>query len=113
MAAHCEVSFLGARGKLAEILEKILKAELLRIGWTLEKTHDLERLLQSLVEYNSALAPAATPLCDAFAEVYFTSRYPGFDQDEPDWPQLRDQVESVAQLLLLARSLLSTQEPKL
>ncbi len=50
MAANCEVSFLGARGKLAEILEKILKAELLRVGWTLEKTHDLERLLQSLVE---------------------------------------------------------------
>ena len=98
MAANCEVSFLGARGKLAE---------------RLEKTHDLERLPQSLVEYNSALAPAATPLCDAFAEVYFTSRYPGFDQDEPDWPQLRNQVESVPQLLLLSRNLLSTEGPKL
>lgn len=30
----------AARSKLAEILEKILKAELIRIGWELEKTHD-------------------------------------------------------------------------
>ncbi len=27
--------------KLAEILEKVLKAELIRSGWFLEKTHDL------------------------------------------------------------------------
>jgi hypothetical protein len=38
MAAEREISFTGARGKLAEILEKVLKAELIRAGWTLERT---------------------------------------------------------------------------
>ena len=41
MAAEKEISYSGARSKLAEILEKILKAELIRTGWLLEKTHDL------------------------------------------------------------------------
>jgi hypothetical protein len=32
MAAEQEISYPGARSKLAEILEKILKAELIRTG---------------------------------------------------------------------------------
>jgi len=39
-----QVSYGMCRSKLAEILEKVLKAELLRLGWFLEKTHDLEKL---------------------------------------------------------------------
>jgi hypothetical protein len=42
--AEREISYDMCRGKLAEILEKVLKAELIRCGWFLEKTHDLERL---------------------------------------------------------------------
>lgn len=80
-------------------MKKILKAELLRLGWTIEKTHDLNRLLQNLVERNSDLLPIVEPLCDALAQVYFTDRYPGFDLDDPDWPKLRAQVTGVAALL--------------
>jgi hypothetical protein len=36
-AGRSTVAFSGCRSKLAEILEKILKAELIRTGWTLEK----------------------------------------------------------------------------
>jgi HEPN domain-containing protein len=97
--AQHEISFPTCRSKLAEVLEKILKAELIRIGWELEKTHDLDRLLQSLVERKSDLVTAATPLCDALVDVYFTDRYPGFDLDDPDWPKLRAQVEGVTALL--------------
>jgi HEPN domain-containing protein len=104
LAAEREISFAAARSKLAEILEKILKAELLRLGWTLEKTHDLERLLQGLVERNSDLVAAVEPLCDALAQVYFTDRYPGFDLDDPDWPGLRAHVEQVANLLQSVKS---------
>src|SRR5438477_10154487 len=96
LAATHEVSFQGCRSKLAEILEKILKAELLRLGWILEKTHDLNRLLQSLVERNSDLVPTIEPLCDALVQVYFTDRYPGFDLDDPDWPKLRGHPEQVS-----------------
>jgi HEPN domain-containing protein len=104
LATQNEISHEAARSKLAEILEKILKAELIRIGWELEKTHDLDRLLQSLVERNSDLVPSATPLCDALVDVYFTNRYPGFDLDDPDWPRLRAQVEGVTTLLETVKS---------
>ena len=104
LAAENEISFAAARSKLAEILEKILKAELLRLGWTLEKTHDLNRLLQSLVERDSDLMSTVEPLCDGLAQVYFTDRYPGFDLDDPDWPRLREQVEQVSALLQSVKS---------
>ena len=104
VGAEKEISFAAVRSKLAEILEKILKAELLRLGWTLEKTHDLNRLLQSLVERNSDLVPVVEPLCDALVQVYFTDRYPGFDLDDPDWPKLRAQVEGVTTLLETVKS---------
>lgn len=104
MAAEQEISYSGARSKLAEILEKILKAELIRIGWELEKTHDLNRLFDLLVERNSDLVPVVEPLCDALVQVYFTDRYPGFDLDDPDWPKLRAQVEGVTALLERVKS---------
>ena len=43
MAAQ-ELGYELCRSKLAEVLEKIFKAELLRQGWVLEKTHDLRKL---------------------------------------------------------------------
>ncbi len=104
LATQNEISFEAARSKLAEALEKILKAELIRIGWELEKTHDLDRLLQSLVERNSDLVVVATPLCAALVDVYFTDRYPGFDLDDPDWPKLRAQVAGVTVLLETIKS---------
>ena len=97
--AEKEIGFHACQGKLAEVLEKILKAELIRVGWALEKTHDLERLLQGLTKKKSDLVGTVTPLCDALADVYFTDRYPGFDLDDPDWPKLRAQVEGVTRLL--------------
>lgn len=94
-----EVSFHSGRSKLAEVLEKILKAELIRLGWPLEKTHDLQRLRDALVARGSDLAGVVKPLCDGLAEAYMTTRYPGFDLDDPDWPALRLQVKEVATLL--------------
>ena len=94
-----EVGFHACQGKLAEVLEKILKAELIRVGWALEKTHDLERLLDALVTWKSDLISQVEPLVDVLSEVYFVTRYPGFDLDDPDWPALRQQVEEVGGLL--------------
>lgn len=99
LAVEREVGFVTCRSKLAEVLEKVLKAELIRIGWPLEKTHELDRLLDRMVERGSDLVGMAEPLCDALAEVYFTDRYPGFDLDDPDWPRLRALVEQVTGLL--------------
>ena len=97
-AAAGEFSFAAARSKLAEVLEKIIKAELLRLGWRLEKTHDLNRLALALHRYGSPSETAAAPLCRGLAQVYFTDRYPGYDFDDPDWPALRAQIEEVTAL---------------
>jgi HEPN domain-containing protein len=75
-----EIGYDMCRGKLAEILEKGLKAELIRSGWFLEKTHDLERLRKELRTRDAELAGEIQPLCTSLAEVYFTGRYPGFDE---------------------------------
>ena len=104
LAADQEIGYITCRSKLAEVLEKVLKAELIRLGWELERTHDLNRLVSELEELNSDLVPVATPHSKALAEVYFTDRYPGFDLDDPDWPTLRQQVKDVEALLTTVKS---------
>ena len=85
--------------KLAEALEKVLKAELIRMGWFLEKTHDLLKLGGELQARGSDLTERCRPLCEELAERYFTDRYPGFDIEDEDWPKLRRQSDEVAALL--------------
>ena len=98
------ISYDMCRGKLAEILEKALKAELIRSGWFLEKTHDLERLRKELRTRDAELAGEVQPLCTSLAEVYFTGRYPGFDLEDPDWADFGAKLEQVARLLEKVRA---------
>jgi HEPN domain-containing protein len=98
------VGYEMARSKLAEVIEKLMKAELLRIGWILEKTHDLRKLYSELQIRGSDLAPTLRPLATGYAEVYFMARYPGFDLEDPDWTTLRNDVNQVNQLLLTIKS---------
>ena len=77
----------------------MLKAELIRLGWFLEKTHDLEKLAGELHALKSDLVAQARPLCTTLAEVYFSDRYPGFDLDDPDWPDLRAKLAQITSLL--------------
>ena len=85
--------------KLAEILEKIIKAELIRTGWFLVKIHDLVKLVDELRDRDAPLADRFQPLCEELAERYFTDRCPGFDLEDEDWPRLRRQADQVADLL--------------
>ena len=89
LAAEQEVGFTACRSKLAEVVEKTMKAELIRQGWVLERTHDLEHLLDEMVARRSDLVPTLEGLCDSLADAYFSDRYPGFDLDDPDWPSLK------------------------
>lgn len=106
-AAH-EWSFAMCRSKLAEVLEKIIKAELIRLGWPLEKTHDLVRLHDRMVEWQSELEPLAALACLELAQAYFTDRYPGFDLEDPDWPKLRGQLQQVEELLAAVKARLAS-----
>lgn len=99
-----EVSFGLCRSKLAEVLEKSMKAELIRLGWFLEKTHDLRKLGGYLDERGSDLIDALRPLCDSLTEAYFADRYVGFDVEEPDWPSLRAELIAVTTLAATIRA---------
>ena len=97
--AERQSSYAMCQSKLAEVVEKIMKAELIRTGWRLEKTHDLERLLGELTARKNDLAASFEPLCESLAEVYFSGRYPGFDFDEPDWSGLQGKLTVAGKLL--------------
>ena len=102
--AEQELGYAMGRSKLAGVLEKVLKAELIRTGWILEKTHDLAKLHEVLNQHSPELAPNAVTLCDELAEAYFTDRYPGFDLEEPDWPKLRALVKAIEELLAAVKA---------
>lgn len=99
MLAAQELSSEMCLSKMAEVMEKLLKAELIRTGWPLRKTHDLIELGQEIAERSPELLAQVKPLCDAFAQKYRVDRYPGFDVEDEDWPALRAHVEAVGDLL--------------
>ena len=99
LLANSETAYSMCVSKLAEVLEKVLKAELIRLGWFLEKTHDIQKLAGELAARESDLIDQIRPLCNDLAEKYFIDRYPGFDLEDPDWPGLREQLEHVSTLV--------------
>lgn len=104
-----ETAFAVARAKLAEALEKALKADLIRRGWKLEKVHDLQKLCDYLAKYDVIQADSLQPLVDELAESYTISRYPGFEIDEPDWGPLRKLMDQVLQYVgLLKKRIMRT-----
>jgi HEPN domain-containing protein len=101
--ASSELAFSMCVSKLAEILEKVIKAELIRTGWFLVKTHDLVKLVDELRERDAQLSDLIQPLCESLAERYFTDRYPGFDLEDADWVTLRAQADETARLLEIVK----------
>ena len=50
------------------------------------------------------------PLALSLAEIYFRERYPGFDLEEPDWPDLRAKVQAVEKLLAVVKAKLGPRQ---
>jgi HEPN domain-containing protein len=109
--ARKELAYTLCRSKLAEVVEKVVKAELIRMGWFLEKTHDLEKLANEMAARGSDLMPTVKPLCTALAEVYFSDRYPGFDLEDADWPDVRAKMDQVKSLMETVRSRVAATPP--
>jgi HEPN domain-containing protein len=92
------MAFLMCRSKCAEALEKLVKAELIFLGWPLVKTHDVQQLVDALKDRASPNAERLQPLAEELAEYYFVGRYPGFDFDEhEDWPALAAQLQQLVE----------------
>ena len=93
--ADQETAYYLCISKLAEVTEKLIKAELIRLGWNLVKFHDLQRLNDELRSRHAKLAHQIDDLVEALSERYFTDRYPGFDLEEPNWAELRHLMAQV------------------
>lgn len=90
-----KAAFGVCRSKLAEALEKLLKADLIHRGWTLRKIHDLQSLLDDLIPYAPATVNSLQPVVDELAEAYAQTRYPGFDLSDENWPRLTELLTHV------------------
>ena len=91
-----QVAFLMCRSKCAEVLEKLMKAELILLSWPLAKTHDLQKLVDELDDRASPHVEELQPLAEDLAEYYFVGRYPGFDfEEDEDWAALGTQIQQI------------------
>ena len=89
-------AYLMCRSKLAEVLEKLIKAELIHLGWTLVRTHDLQVLVDELIARSSSNSETIQPLAEEFVELYIVGRYPGFDlEDSEDWTKFEEYLSVV------------------
>jgi HEPN domain-containing protein/predicted nucleotidyltransferase len=87
---------------LQQVIEKILKAFLLKQGWALERTHDLKKLLDEAIKHKPELE-TFRPLCKR-ADEFLVVRYPVTLAQPPT----KDELE---QLLPQAQALFQRVEP--
>ena len=92
-----QISFPICRSKLAEGLEKLMKADLIAHGWQLRKIHDLQALREDMEQHLLAQAETLRSVVDALANSYIETRYPGFDLVDEDWPRLQELLAQVQQ----------------
>lgn len=65
---------------IQQMLEKYLKGFLLSKNWKLKRTHDLEELLDNMVEYDSSFEDFRE-LSQETTAFYFFERYPFFSSE--------------------------------
>ena len=95
LLARHRISFHVCESKLAEALEKAMKADLISRGWRLERVHDLQKLCDHLFQRDHETALRLQPLADELSGSYTESRYPGFDLDAADWKTLEKNLREV------------------
>ena len=61
---------------LQQAVEKFLKAYLLSKGWDLQRTHDLEALLNLALDHDESI-DSYRAVCQEITAYYFIDRYPG------------------------------------
>ena len=85
---------------LQEAVERFLKGYLIAKGWSLDRTHDLRKLVSDATDYNSAFAKFAS-FADELTEDFFAQHYPGGDWNHVgvNYETLRRQAGEMIQLV--------------
>lgn len=87
---------------LQEAVERYLKGYLIAQGWSLQKTHDLERLVRDAVTYEPAFAGFGKMAIE-LTEEFFAQHYPGGDLTTfgQNYDSLRSEVTALIDLIKL------------
>ena len=89
----------GAAGFfLQQAVEKFLKAFLLLRGWQLQRTHDLEVLLNHALTHDPSLEPFRA-VCQKISAFYVAERYPPAPEDAVTEEDVRTSLEEVRPLI--------------
>ena len=93
------VNALGIEG-LQESVERYLKGFLVAKGWTLVKTHDLERLINEATRFDQKFAKFL-PFAIELTEDFFAQHYPGDDTTNvgQNYEHLRQQAGDMVNLI--------------
>lgn len=89
---------------LQQAVEKFLKAFLLARGWTLERIHDLEVLLNAALAYDPSLE-TFRPVCQKITAFYVVERYPLIVDSSLTEEDVREALEEVEALIERLRKL--------
>ena len=94
------VTYLGIEA-LHEAVERYLKGYLVSKGETLERTHDLSRLLEQVLPFHPDFE-RFTQLTDALTQQFWAQHYPGGDLSDvgSDYPVLSKQAEELIDLIV-------------
>lgn len=86
---------------LHEAVERYLKGCLVAHGWSLEKIHDLNRLLDAATPFDSRFGGFAE-MAQSLTEQFWEQHYPGGDLTEvgSDYDELREQAGKMIELIL-------------
>jgi HEPN domain-containing protein len=88
---------------LQQAVEKFLKAFLLSKGWKLQRTHDLEVLLNEALVYDASLEPFRQA-CQKTTGFYFLERYPFTIESGLTGQDIVDACQQLAPLIQRLRS---------
>jgi len=105
---HEGITYAGIE-LLQEAVERYLKGYLIGKGWSLERTHDLRKLIEEASQYDGNFQQFVN-LAEILTEQFWAQHYPGDDLEDvgSDYDDLRTQAGALIELILASVA----QEPR-
>lgn len=97
---HEGVTYAGVE-LLQEAIERYLKGYLVSKGWSLERTHDLRKLIEEASRNNPDFKQF-TDFADSLTEQFWAQHYPGEDLEDVggDYDELRERADKLVSLIM-------------
>lgn len=94
---------------IQQAIEKYLKGYLLSTGWSLDRIHDLEALVQEAIARDAEFSPFLSA-CQRITEYYIESRYPLGVLSELTREEIIQSLDDARELIALTRKKVPKEE---